>query len=126
VTFEETAVKRDFLTVLDVGREGFLRLLNEAEALKKRSRLTLRRDAPLEGRVLGLIFQKPSTRTRVSFEVAMERLGGRALYLGWSDLQLGRGETIADTAPATLMSSPPASSHTPPSRNWHAMLQSPS
>jgi len=89
---------RSFLTVTDIGREGFLSLLSEAEALKRRSRLTMRRDAPLEGRLLGLLFQKPSTRTRVSFEVAVERLGGRALYLGWSDLQLGRGETVADTA----------------------------
>ena len=89
---------RSFLTVTDVGRDGFLSLLSEADALKRRSRLTVRRDSPLEGRLLGLIFQKPSTRTRVSFEAAMERLGGRALYLGWSDLQLGRGETVADTA----------------------------
>lgn len=89
---------RAFLSVCDVGVEGFLKILNEAESLKRRPRLTMHRDAPLEGRVLGLLFQKPSTRTRVSFEVAMERLGGRALYLGWSDLQLGRGETVADTA----------------------------
>jgi len=89
---------RSFLTVTDIGRDGFLSLLSEAEALKRRSRLTVRRDAPLEGRLLGLLFQKPSTRTRVSFEAAVERLGGRALYLGWSDLQLGRGETVADTA----------------------------
>jgi ornithine carbamoyltransferase len=51
----------------------------------------------LQGKVLAMVFQKPSTRTRVSFEVGMLRLGGHALYLGANDLQLGRGETVADT-----------------------------
>ncbi|MBI1746250.1 MAG: ornithine carbamoyltransferase [Acidobacteria bacterium] len=52
----------------------------------------------LSGQVLAMIFQKPSTRTRVSFEVGIYQLGGTGLYLGANDLQLGRGETIADTA----------------------------
>ncbi len=57
-----------------------------------------RRDRPLEGKTLAMIFEKPSTRTRVSFEVAMRQLGGDAIILNTADSQLGRGETVADTA----------------------------
>jgi ornithine carbamoyltransferase len=57
-----------------------------------------RRDRPLEGKTLAMIFEKPSTRTRVSFELAMRQLGGDTIVLGTADSQLGRGETIADTA----------------------------
>jgi ornithine carbamoyltransferase len=57
-----------------------------------------RRDRPLAGKTLAMIFEKPSTRTRVSFEVAMRQLGGDTIILGTADSQLGRGETIADTA----------------------------
>jgi len=57
-----------------------------------------RSDRPLEGKTLAMIFEKPSTRTRVSFEVAMRQLGGDTIILGTQDSQLGRGETVADTA----------------------------
>jgi len=57
-----------------------------------------RRDRPLAGRTLAMIFEKPSTRTRVSFEVAMRQLGGDTIYLSTADSQLARGETVADTA----------------------------
>ena len=56
------------------------------------------KDEPLKGRMLALIFERPSTRTRVSFEVGMRQLGGETLVLSSNDMQLGRGETIADTA----------------------------
>ena len=55
-------------------------------------------DAPLAGQVLAMVFEKPSTRTRVSFDVAMRQLGGETVILSAQDLQLGRGETVADTA----------------------------
>ena len=54
-------------------------------------------EKPLAGRLLAMIFEKPSTRTRVSFDVAMRQLGGETLFLSGSDMQLGRGETLADT-----------------------------
>jgi len=57
-----------------------------------------RRDRPLAGKTLAMIFEKPSTRTRVSFEVAMRQLGGDTIYLSTADSQLARGETVADTA----------------------------
>ncbi len=56
------------------------------------------RDAPLKGKLLAMIFEKPSTRTRVSFDVGMRQLGGETLLLSAQDMQIGRGETIADTA----------------------------
>src|SRR6266404_9735813 len=55
-------------------------------------------DAPLEGRMLALIFERPSTRTRISFDVGMQQLGGKTIMLTGAEMQLGRGETMADTA----------------------------
>jgi ornithine carbamoyltransferase len=88
---------RDFLRVNDWGADELVSVLDLADRLKARQRERIEH-RHLEGRTLGMIFQKPSTRTRVSFEVGMAQLGGTALYLAAGDLQLGRGETIKDTA----------------------------
>jgi ornithine carbamoyltransferase len=88
---------KDFLRVNDWATEDLLAVLELADRLKIRQREGVEH-RHLEGRTLGMIFQKPSTRTRVSFEVGMFQLGGAALYLAAGDLQLGRGETIKDTA----------------------------
>ena len=88
---------RSFTRVADWSSEELLEVLDLAAELK---RLQQAREEHhlLPGRTLGMIFQKPSTRTRVSFEVGIYQLGGTALYLSAGDLQLGRGETIKDTA----------------------------
>jgi ornithine carbamoyltransferase len=87
---------RDFLRVNDWDADELTSVLDLADRLKARQRERVEH-RHLEGRSLGMIFQKPSTRTRVSFEVGMFQLGGTALYLAAGDLQLGRGETIEDT-----------------------------
>jgi ornithine carbamoyltransferase len=88
---------RDFLRVNDWSAEELVAVLDLADRLKARQRERVEHRL-LEGRSLGMIFQKPSTRTRVSFEVGIAQLGGTGLYLAAGDLQLGRGETIKDTA----------------------------
>jgi ornithine carbamoyltransferase len=88
---------RDFVRVNDWAPEELVLALDWADRLKARQRERVEHRL-LEGRTLGMIFQKPSTRTRVSFEVGIFQLGGAGLYLTAGDLQLGRGETIKDTA----------------------------
>jgi ornithine carbamoyltransferase len=88
---------RDFLRVNDWAPDELTLVLDLADRLKARQRERVPH-RHLEGRSLGMIFQKPSTRTRVSFEVGIAQLGGIGLYLAAGDLQLGRGETIRDTA----------------------------
>jgi ornithine carbamoyltransferase len=88
---------RSFIRVADWSREELLAVIELADDLKRRRKARDEHQL-LPGRTLGMIFQKPSTRTRVSFEVGMYELGGSALYLSASDLQLGRGETVRDTA----------------------------
>jgi len=87
--------KRDFLTVSDLDAGELRTLLDRAAQLK---RDTAGHASPMRGRSAGMLFDKSSTRTRVSFEVGIHQLGGHAIFLTSSDLQLGRGETIADTA----------------------------
>src|SRR5438034_4198264 len=88
---------RDFTRVADWTGDELERTLDLADELKEQQK---RREEHrlLPGRALGMIFQKPSTRTRVSFEVGIAQLGGFGLYLSAGDLQLGRGETLRDTA----------------------------
>jgi ornithine carbamoyltransferase len=88
---------RSFTRVADWSREELLEVLDLADELKRLQGNREDHDL-LPGRTLGMIFQKPSTRTRVSFEVGIYQLGGTGLYLSAGDLQLGRGETIKDTA----------------------------
>ena len=88
---------RSFTRVADWSRDELLEVLDLADDLKRRQQAREEHHL-LPGRTLGMIFQKPSTRTRVSFEVGIYQLGGTGLYLSAGDLQLGRGETIKDTA----------------------------
>jgi ornithine carbamoyltransferase len=89
-----TPTKRDFLAVPDFERDQLLRLLDRARRLKGGEESGL----PLAGKSLAMLFTKSSTRTRVSFEVGMTQLGGHALFLSDRDSQIGRGESLHDTA----------------------------
>ena len=90
------AVKRDLLSMVDVEKD-LIGILELAAGIKNRTKAGESYE-PLRGRSLAMIFEKSSTRTRVSFEVGMTQLGGHALFLSPNHLQIGRGETIADTA----------------------------
>ena len=84
-------------SILDLSVEEIHQIFKVAERLKLEKMQGIQHHI-LPGRTLGMIFEKPSTRTRISFEVGINHLGGSGLYLSSRDLQLGRGETIADTA----------------------------
>ena len=96
------AAPKHFLDISDFDAATLNAILSRARAMKDARRGLpkglLEKDEPLKGRMLALIFERPSTRTRVSFEVGMRQLGGQTLVLTAADMQLGRGETIADTA----------------------------
>jgi len=94
-----TANIRHFLDLCDISSKDLRGMIDASRAMKDR----LKRDgqpgkAPLKGKTLAMIFDRPSTRTRVSFDVAMRQLGGESITLTGQEMQLGRGETIADTA----------------------------
>jgi len=86
---------RHFLDLVDISPQELREILTAGKAMKKDP---LRSSVALEGRTLAMIFDKPSTRTRVSFDVAMRQLGGGTIVLTGQEMQLGRGETMADTA----------------------------
>jgi len=90
-------MKRDFTKILDITGEECSHLLERAHFMKQ-ARRTHKAYKPLQDRTLAMIFEKASTRTRISFEVAMKELGGHAMFLSQSDTQMGRGEPVRDTA----------------------------
>ncbi len=92
---EEQAPLRHFLDLRDFETATLRHMLDIASGYKEAGKISSR---PFAGKTLAMIFEKPSTRTRVSFEVAMRQLGGDVINLSAKELQLGRGETVADTA----------------------------
>ncbi len=89
---------RHFLDLKDFSSDTLQFILEEGLRIKAAQVSGVGHESPLSGRTVAMIFEKPSTRTRVSFEVGVSQLGGRALVLSANDLQLGRGESIEDTA----------------------------
>ena len=90
-----TAKARHFLDLDGIDEQDLRGMIDVAAAMKRGE---AGMDRPLQGKFLAMIFEKPSTRTRVSFEVGMKQLGGDVVVLNGNDLQLGRGESVADTA----------------------------
>ena len=88
---------KHLLKMLDLSTQEITDILNLADQLKYEQKHGIKHHY-LEGKTLGMIFQKSSTRTRVSFETGMYQLGGMALFLSSNDLQIGRGEPVEDTA----------------------------
>jgi ornithine carbamoyltransferase len=93
-----SAAPRHFLDLTDVSTAELRKMLDASAAMKAQRKSDAPADRPLQGKTLAMVFEKPSTRTRVSFDVAMRQLGGEPIILTGQEMQLGRGETIADTA----------------------------
>ena len=89
--------KQDFLTLQEFTKDEIWHLLKFTKKFKEKT-IEGKEANKLKGKSVALLFQKASTRTRVSFEVAIKQLGGHSIYLGWAESQLGRGESTADTA----------------------------
>jgi len=87
-------MKKDFIALTDFTTDELIAMLDLADQIKQSPRDF---DSALKGRTLGMIFNKQSTRTRISFQVGISQLGGHGLFLGPEDMQLARGETISDT-----------------------------
>ena len=97
---EVVALKRDIISVLDM-RNDFENILSHAINMKKELKNPPKKGHkadPLKGKVLGMVFEKPSLRTRISFEVGMGQLGGRALYIGPDEVSIGNRESVSDVA----------------------------
>ena len=90
-------MKKGLLKLLDLSKEDILAILNKADQLKYEQKHGIQQEY-LKGKTLAMIFEKNSTRTRVSFETGMYQLGGHALFLSGKESQIGRGEPVADTA----------------------------
>jgi ornithine carbamoyltransferase len=89
---------RHFLDLIDIPKDDLRGMLKASCAMKAKHKSGAASDRSLAGKTLAMIFERPSTRTRVSFEVAMRQLGGEAIMLTADEMQLGRGETVGDTA----------------------------
>jgi ornithine carbamoyltransferase len=89
---------RHFVDLIDIPQDDLRGMIAESRAIKARRKSGGANERLLAGKTLAMIFERPSTRTRVSFEVAMRQLGGDAMMLTADEMQLGRGETISDTA----------------------------
>ncbi|OQX20038.1 MAG: ornithine carbamoyltransferase [Desulfobacteraceae bacterium IS3] len=90
-------MKKDILTLSDLSEADFQRILTRATELKKRHRQGIA-DRPLAGKTVGLLFDKPSTRTRISFEAGTAQLGGTPIFINAKDTQISRGEPVKDVA----------------------------
>ena len=94
----EISLPRHFLDLSEIPAQDLRQVIEASALMKKRPRRTAEAARPLAGKIMAMIFDRPSTRTRVSFDVAMRELGGETIMLTGAEMQLGRGETIADTA----------------------------